>query len=175
MDKLALGSLKEGMPGMEPALGEGCAHAASVCLEHHRHRPDETQLTVDGSRHAIYDLTWAPATDQVRRSWADLQEATESGATGIAALLVQDLSGYEILQRSWKGTGFDYWIGAPGKQDLMFQNKARLEVTGILNGTDGEISTRLKQKLDRFAEHPHDLPAMVVVVEFGTPRSRIAE
>lgn len=175
VNKLALESLKKGMPGMEPALGESCAHAASVCLEHERHIPDKTRLSVDGSREVIYDLTWAPATDQMRRSWSDLQDATEWGASGVAALLVEDTFGYQILQRSWKGTGFDYWIGYSDNNGVMFQNKARLEVTGILHGAEGDISARLQEKLNRFEKHPHELPEMVVVVEFGTPRSRISE
>lgn len=147
----------------------------SVCLEHERHITGQTQLSVDGSRDVIYHLSWAPATDQIRRSWSDLQDATEWGASGVAALLIEDIFGYQILQRSWKGTGFDYWIGDSNENEPMFQNKARLEVTGILHGTERDISNRLKKKQDRFTKYPNDLPSMVVVVEFGTPRSRIAE
>lgn len=160
---------------MESAVGESCAHAASVCLEHERHITGQTQLKIDGSRDVIYDLTWNPVTDQILRSWLDLQEATEWGASGIAALLIEDIFSYQILQRSWKGTGFDYWIGNSNENEPMFQNKVRLEVTGILHGTERDISTRLKEKQDRFTKYPNDLPSMVVVVEFGTPRSRIAE
>lgn len=172
---LSLQSLSEGMPGMERALGESCAHAAGVCLEHERHTPDNTVLTVDGSRNAMYSLTWDPTTDRMRRSWQDLQEATEWGAAGLSAILVRDLTGYEILERSCKGSGFDYWVGDSNAEGSLFQNKARLEVTGILHGSESEISTRLHQKTHRFSEHPHELPAMVVLVEFGMPRSRVSE
>lgn len=173
MGKLALESLENGMPGIEPALGECCAHAASVCLEHETHTPYQTRLRVDGSRDVTYDLTWAPATDQMRRSRSDLQDATEWSASWVAALLVEDIFGYQVLQRSWKGTGFDYWIGYSDNIDPMFQNKVRLEVTGILHGSEGDISARLKDKLNRFEEHQHELPTMVVVVcKFSAPGDR---
>jgi hypothetical protein len=173
--KLSLGLLKRGLPGMEPAIGESCAHAAGVCLEYENHKSAGTSMSVDGAQEKIYSLTWESVSEQIRRSWSDLQEATEWGASGIAALLVEDIFGYQILQRSWKRTGFDYWIGNSNDNEYMFQNKARLEVTGILHGSESDISTRLKEKLNRFAKYPSDLPSMVVVVEFGTPRSRIAE
>ncbi len=172
---LALASLKTGMPGMEPALGESCAHAAGVCLEHEAHVLGESRLAVDGCREVAYHLTWDPSTEQTRRSWSDLQDAVEWGACGVAALLVKEIFGYQILQRSWKGTGFDYWIGDSNENEPLFQNKARLEVTGIMHGDERDISTRLVQKLNRFAKYPHELPAMAIVVEFGTPRSRIVE
>jgi hypothetical protein len=172
---LSLQSLKAGMPGMEPALAESCGHAAGVCLEHGKHVSGGTPFSVDGAHEAVYAITLDPVTEQMRRSWSDLQDATEWGASGVAALLVEDIFGYQILQRSWKRTGFDYWIGSSNNTDFLFQNKARLEVSGILNGTDGDISNRIKDKQRRFSEHPHDLPSMVVVVEFGTPRSRIAD
>jgi hypothetical protein len=174
-NRLSLASLKEGMAGMEPALGESCSHAAGVCLEYEKHIPGKTTLSIDGTCDVVYSLTWDPVTEQMSRSWSDLQGATEWGASGLAAVIVQDLFGYQILQRSWKGTGFDYWIGNSNDNEPMFQNKARLEVTGILHGSERDISTRLKEKQYRFAEYPHELPAIVVVVEFGTPRSRIAE
>lgn len=160
---------------MEPAIGESCAHAAGVCLEYGNHKSGETSMNVDGSKTKTYTLGWEAVSDQMRRSWSDLQDATEWGASGVAALLVEDIYGYQILQRSWKGTGFDYWVGYSDNSGVMFQNKARLEVTGILNGTEGDISTRLKEKQDRFAKYPNDLPSVVVAVEFGAPRSRIAE
>jgi hypothetical protein len=91
----------------------------------------------------------------------------------VGALLVRDIKGLSILQRSWKGTGFDYWVGTTNDTGPLFQNKARLEVTGILCGDEETVAARLKEKAERFAAHPHSLPAITVVVEFGSPRSRL--
>ena len=47
--------------------------------------------------------------------------------------IVASLTDYHIVQRSYKGTGFDYWLGL--KKDPLFQNAARLEVWR-LSGSD---------------------------------------
>jgi hypothetical protein len=51
-----------------------------------------------------------------------------------AILLMRALTGYTVIERSRKGTGFDWWLGT---EDNLFQGKVRLEVSGILRGTIG--------------------------------------
>src|SRR5271167_4337074 len=65
-------------------------------------------------------------------SYSPQEEATENGAVGVAILLVDRLTDYHIVQRSWKKTGFDYWLGF--KDAVVFQGCARLEVSGIRQG-----------------------------------------
>ena len=118
-------------------------------------------------------LNWNPTDEQTRKCCSDMQDATELGAYGIAFLLIRRLTTYTVIERSRKGTGFDYWLGE-GKSDYPFQKHARLEVSGILKGTEGEINSRVKQKLAQ--TQPSDgggLPAYIVVVEFGEPTSRV--
>jgi hypothetical protein len=104
--------------------------------------------------------------------YADLGEATERGAYGIAILLVMHLAGFKVVQRSVKGTGFDYWLGFADA--LPFQDKARLEVSGILNGNEGVISSRLRIKIEQTRKSDRlNIPAYVVIVEFGNPLSRV--
>ena len=73
----------------------------------------------------------------MRRTHNDLQDATEAGACGLAILLVQLFVGYTVVERSVKGTGFDYWLGS--ENDALFQNKARLEASGILRGDQNGV------------------------------------
>ncbi|UBF26677.1 hypothetical protein K9N68_01325 [Kovacikia minuta CCNUW1] len=111
-------------------------------------------------------------TDQMLRCWNDQEYTTEQAAYGVAFMLVRRLTEYTVIERSRRGTGFDYWLGhsnQPGA--LPFQNKVRLEVSGIRKGEDSRIKARVKQKLDQTNPSDGALPAYIVVVEFSKPRS----
>ena len=171
---LSLSVLDEGTPGITPAFGASLAEAASVCLEDQKHAPG-TPLRVDGGFRDTFSLFWNPATDQMRRCWADPEVATEHGAYAVATLLFASLTELTVTARSRKGTGFDYWLGPKSNRGLLFQNKARLEVSGIRNGTDSAVEARVRQKLEQTKPTDTLLPAYVVVVEFSAPRSKVIE
>jgi len=174
---LDLHKLGEGIPALTPALGQVHAECAAVCLEHQGH-DESVELHVRKLPKTRYELSRPPVTDVMRRAHSDLQRATEFGACGIALLLAREVTGLTAIQQSRKGTGFDYWLG-PADQPpdvLAFQNSARLEVSGILEGTEKQFSARLKQKLRQ--SEPSDktqLPAYAVVVEFGRPQAEVAK
>ncbi|MFH1157832.1 MAG: hypothetical protein V1721_02960 [Pseudomonadota bacterium] len=63
----------------------------------------------------------------------------------IAILALKTLTGKEVLERSRKGPGFDYWVGDKD-DDQLFSGKARLEVSGILCGDEAKIKSRVTQK-----------------------------
>jgi hypothetical protein len=176
--ELQLNALAAGTIGLTPAAGESLAEAAYVCLEDQKHASGAI-LNVDGAFRASFKLTWDAATAQMRRCWADPDEATELGACGIAALIVKRLTDLNIVYRSRKTTGFDYWLG-PDDDDggLLFQGRTKLEVSGIRSAGDAVVSAREKRKIRqvrRFEKStPPPLPAIIVVVEFGSPRSRTA-
>lgn len=151
-----------------PSISKYFAEAASVCLENQGHK-QSVVIKVSGEVNTELKLEWEEVTQQMKDNWADLQEATEYGATGLAILLVQSLTDYRVIQRSPKTTGFDYWLGE--KEDVYpFQKKARLEVSGILQGTRSQINRRLKEKLTQVKKSDAtNLPALVVVVEFSQP------
>ncbi len=115
-------------------------------------------------------LEWSPVDDQQRRTYADMQEATELGACGVAILVVREATAKVVVERSKKGTGFDYWLGDNADDDgPLFGGKTRLEVSGILTGTQSQIDSRMKQKKGQIAPSDHVAPGFVAVVEFGTP------
>lgn len=172
LKKINLTALAEGMPGLTPASGQMLAEAAAVCLEDRKHQPG---VCLSRAGLIIEDLyvEWPPVDDQKRRSYADMQEATERGACGVAILIAREATGKVVVERSKKGTGFDYWLGDADDDDLPFQRSSRLEVSGILSGTKTQIDSRIRQKKEQIAPTDHIAPGYVVVVEFGTPVARI--
>ena len=129
---------------------------------------------VDGAFTATFSLSWSEGvTEPKRRFWNDLEEATQQGAYAVAILLLHALTGYTVIERSRKGTGFDWWLGTA---DNLFQGKARLEVSGILRGTTRRINSRLKARVGQTRQSDRlALTAYVVVVEFGTPRAKVVQ
>lgn len=171
---LQLVALAAGCPGITAAWGESLAQAAGVCLEAQGHVSPRS-LEVDGSVTHRHLITWPAIDDQMRRCWNDLDEAAEHGAYGIAALLVSEHTPFEVVERSRKGTGFDYWLGPKGNGGFLFQRAARLEVSGIGRGDNSAINSRVRKKLKQTEPTDGMLPAYVVVVEYGAPLARIAD
>ena len=167
LNELSAGSV----PAITPAMGAALAEAGGVCLESQGHTPG-VRLTVQGYHGGSYRLTWHPASEQARRSWNDERKATEMGAEGIAVLMAKAEIGYEILRRSWQGTGFDYWMGRVS--DAGVQDMAGLEISGIRNGAARTVSARVREKLQQVAQ-PGNRPAdvYVIVIEFGTPLAEV--
>ncbi len=117
-------------------------------------------------------LSWERVSNQQQQTYADLHEATEYGACAIAILVVENTTRNVVVERSKKGTFFDYWVGSEGKGEL-FQGRARLEVSGILNGDDKKVEMRVAQKLEQVKQAKGKLPTYVAVVEFGRPKARV--
>jgi hypothetical protein len=170
---LSLDGLVHGFPHIPSEGGAMMAQAAVVCLDHQAHT-SSVRLVVDGAFTATFSLSWSEeVTEAKRRFRNDLDEATQQGAYAVAILLIRALTGYTIIERSRKGTGFDWWLGT---EDNLFQGKARLEVSGILRGTPRRINSRIKARMGQTRQSDHlALTAYVVVVEFGTPRAKVVQ
>jgi len=171
--KLPLDVLKKGLPGVSPARGTNHFEAAIVRFYQAGHKPGVI-LQIKGDFSTSFDVIWAgEVDDQILRSWNDPEETTEFAACGIAFLLILELTDYTVIKRSRKGTGFDYWLGDKDDMEtLPFQDKARLEVSGIREEEkESKIRARAKQKLQQSEKSNTHLPAYAVVVEFGIPLS----
>ena len=151
---------------MLSSLGETLAQAGGVCLESQGHIPG-VLLQVMGYLDNTYSMDWPEVTQQARKSLNDPNETTEWGAVGVAILLTKSELGYSVLERSRKGTGFDYWIG--DETELPFESKARLEISGIRKGSNPDVKARVREKLKQVEQSGHSPAAYVIVVEFGTP------
>lgn len=172
LDLNALGK-PPGLPALSVVKGRALAEAAAVCLEHQHHKTGKP-LKVAGMKSAEFSLEWPMVTQQTRMTYNDLQEATEDGACAIAIVLARDLTGLNVIERSRQGTGFDYWLGA--NAGTLFQDKSRLEVSGILKGDKAAIARRLRRKMSQTKQSDDsNLPAFVCVVEFGTPQAHLVK
>jgi hypothetical protein len=145
---------------------------AAVCLETQRHNSG-VSLTVDGDYTGNFSLTWDQLTEQHFRTCADIQEATEYGACGVAVLVIRETTGKTILERSAKGTGFDFWVGEEEDAELPFQGMTRLEISGILSGDISRVKSRTGIKKAQVTPSDGQFPALIAVVEFGHPLARL--
>jgi hypothetical protein len=168
---LLLDSLQDGLPGISPTAGSFVAEACAVCLTSQAHVTG-VELEVGGLTSDTFRVWWnIDVTDQIRRSWGD--EATEHGACAIAFLLIPRITEYTIIRRARTGTGVDYWLGYRESVNI-FQDTARLEISGILRATNmSAVESRINMKKRQTEQSEGALPAYVVVVEFGMPQAQV--
>lgn len=158
---------------LTPAMGANLSHAAAVCINDSGH-PITVTATGKGAYTRTYILNRCDVTDEISRTWNDMQEATEEGACGVALVQVAKESKYRVIERSRKGTGIDYWLG--DKDSFLFQRKARLEVSGSLKGDEKELNRRLQIKVAQTKQSDATkLPAIIVIVGFAHPMMLTAE
>lgn len=173
--ELELTDLALGLPAITPSFGAALAEASAVCLEQQGHSQG-VEITVSGDFTAKFKLKWQVVTEQMLRCWNDEEFTTEQAAYGIAFLIIKELTNLTVIERSSKGTGFDYWLGTVDTQKkIPFQNKVRLEVSGIREGDNSRVKARVKQKKEQTKPSDGKYPAYIIVVEFSTPKSIIEE
>jgi len=133
-------------------------------------------IHVSGHMRISGNLQWNDSGENLACTYADLQEATEYGAFGVALVIAVKLTGIPFVQRSVKGTGIDWWLSEGTNEAGPFQRAARLEISGILEGDEGVISTRLNKKLlQTERSDATSLPAYVAIVEFSSPNVRLVK
>lgn len=147
------------------------SEAAAVCLDYHEHEANKV-LLVEGDLQGQFELSWREVTQRMRDSRSDMEYTVESGAYCLAMLVIEKLTGLRVTKQSQKRSGFDYWLG--DREKFGVQGQARLEVSGILNGSRGQINQRLKEKVEQTKKSDNlNLPAYVVIVEFSIPMMKI--
>jgi hypothetical protein len=171
--KLDLEKLCVGLsPGLSARAGAMMAEAAGVCLDDQGHAPG-CLLTVEGCCECNLTLSFCSVDATRRATWNDQEEATEQGAYGVALLLLHEIEGQTVITRSRKGTGFDYWVG---KEDgALFQQKARLEVSGIRHGGSANIEQRVRQKTRQAGPGRGGIQTYVAIVEYSAPLARVVQ
>jgi hypothetical protein len=145
--------------------------SAVLCLEGQGHKSG-VLLTVQGAFSAAFRLLWSmDVTEAMRRYWNGPDEAAEQGAYALALLMLRALAGLTVLERSRKGTGFDWWLAS---EDNLFQAAARLEVSGMMRGSARRVNARLKERVAQTERSdPSGLTAYIAVVEFGRPAAKV--
>ncbi|MEL6492626.1 MAG: hypothetical protein AAFQ95_21975 [Cyanobacteria bacterium J06621_3] len=163
-------------PGWSLTFGASCAEAAAVCLEERGHG-EQVAIQVNGIQTLPINIVRDKVNDTMQRFNADKEVATEYGAYGISALVMPSLTGLTVIERSVKGRGFgfDFWLGDVSAEQGMFQRKARLEVSGIRQGSESDVRSRVRVKLKQISPSDEVAPGYVAVIEFGKPQARIVE
>ena len=170
MDTIQLTEIKQGTPGITPVEGANLYENCIVALHNSGHTVPVT-LHVSGLNACDYSLLWEDTfNDQLRRTYADEQSVTERAAVAVSIMVALRQTDYTVIERSRKGTGFDYMLG--DGQDPLFTPKARLEVSGIMHEADGNTAEkRFRQKAEQTSKSDDTrLPAYVSIVEFSTPK-----
>jgi hypothetical protein len=118
----------------------------------------------------------------MRRTYADLQETVEWGASGVAAVAIERLENLTVYERSPKsGHGFDYFLipadqeGDPDDDNFFAEATHILEVSGTLQADRRELEERVTEKLRRLRRREQPLPAFVLVVDFKHYRAKLVK
>lgn len=158
VDSLVL--LFKGSRGVNQEMLASHSQAAILCLQKQGHNsPKEGK--VEGDWDESMSISWERK-DQKRLEdvWAD-ERATEDGATMIALSLVahKNYRVSKIAQRRLPGSrlpgkkrksSFDYWLENNSNNPAEFEDRMRLEISGILEGDESRINERVKKKLIGF-------------------------
>jgi hypothetical protein len=131
-------------------------------------------MMVAGMRTDVVRLIRVDVNDVITRTHGDLQHAQEHGAYAISVSLLAIYEGFTDVEQSAKTSGVDYYVGHD--DGLMFQRKARLEVSSLLTGTSAEIRRRVREKLKQTERSAHsNSAAFVAVVEYSRPLTHLVE
>jgi hypothetical protein len=164
-----LDSFGAGGPNLSPAAAADLAEAAAVCLLESGHGSGVVMSVIPGG-HAVVSFSDPDA--RAFTSRADPEETTERGATALALELLRVKEGHEVIERSRKRTGCDWYVGQPDP-DGPFQAKRRVEVSGIRNETETTVVRRVNQKRAQLARGNDTTTGYVVVVGFRSPVAHV--
>ncbi|MBR2887417.1 MAG: hypothetical protein IKB95_04255 [Bacteroidales bacterium] len=171
MNELKLSDIKQGLPGVSSIEGANLYENCMVELHRHGHS-SPTKLQVISDNDVDLDVLWKDDfNSQLDRTYADRQSSVERSAVCISILLALRFTNYTVIERSRKGTGFDYMLGY--KEDIFYNPKARLEISGISEETNSNtLNKRFEQKSRQTdISDSTNMPAYISVVEFKTPKS----
>lgn len=173
---LDLDSLAQGIPVICADAAGFYKHNCMICLHDQGHSTGVNLYVEREQGNTHLPVRWVGTVDsQMRKAYADLRKATEHAACAIGLLLVRELTDYTAVEQASIGTTVDYYLIPQVTDDiLIFTHAARLETSGILKEEGSNtVDRRAREKLRRLKAH--DLPAIITVVEFGSPKSKMVE
>lgn len=173
---LHLESLEDGIPVIPKQAAGFYKQNCIVCLDNQKHK-NGVRLKVKhyDDSDVVFQVLWSDVvTDELRRAYADLVKATENAACAIALLIVREITNFTAIEQASRGTTIDYYLGYKEEiNDLIFNNAARLEVSGILQEDESNtVDSRIRDKQRRLKP---GISTFIIVVEFGYPTSKVAK
>lgn len=176
MRTLNLDILKEGIPGITPAIGAFMHEAILVAMAKHKHQSGVV-LKVGGAFEEDLTLLWKLTPNkEIISAWKNEADIASYAAVGLSLLLMISLTNYKSFELAEYGTGIDYWMdGNLSIPSKVFQRKARLEISGIFNETtSNSIQMRINVKKKQIKKSDSTkLSAWIAVVAFNSPKSKI--
>jgi hypothetical protein len=146
-----------------------------ICFDNQGHKSGVMlEVEYEETTHT-FEVCWqGEVTEELKRSYRDLVQATNHAACTIALLLVRELTEFTTIEQAAIGTTVDYYLSPKDKDEtLIFNHTARLEVSGILaENENNTVQSRVRSKIRRLKG---SLPTFIVVVEFSKPWSRIVK
>lgn len=177
MKTLDLDALSIDIPVITSDAAGFYIESCMVCIDNQGHMSGVELSVDDRGNNERFELMWAGnVTEQLRNSYRDLVRATDFGACAIALLLVGELTNYSVVKQAAIGTTVDYFLSSDYNDDtLIFNDSARLEVSGILSEKGrNTVRARIQSKLRRL-QPSAILPALIIVVEFSHPKSALVQ
>ena len=174
LDVINLHDIYDYHPGLTPAIAAHLLEGCSVTLHRKRHQKGK-KVVIWGDQAVHLILDWAvEVNERTERAWKDQNYATEHAAVCLAILFTLYFTGNRVMERSVRGTGFDYWIGSSDEDN--FQNKARLEISGIFGGNKTDMLRVFYEKCNQTDKSDFTLlRAYVSVTEFSNLMSIYAK
>jgi len=179
MRVLDLNKLKTGIPVISKNRGANMAEAIAFCLTMQGFESG-INLKVEGDFNENFTIIWSDViNEEIKKSWQDWKEATEEGAMGLSILVVMELTDYNYFERSHQTTGYDFWLDTIDEDNWLGverQKIAKLEISGIWKASKSNtINMRIAQKIKQVekVKLEEELPFIVSVIEFGTPKAKI--
>lgn len=168
MTQIDIEKIAGGFHGLTPIAGSYLLESYMVTMKLSKHKSGVV-LSVPGKKKVKFELVWKKkVTKQMERSYRDQGIATEHAAECLGILVAKELTGFEVIERSVKKTGFDYWLGE--KKRSVFQNMAKLECAGRFDVTGAPLRAVYKDKIEQMRQSKHlPIPGYAAVTGFADP------
>lgn len=176
MRKLNLDKAKKNWLGIPASASNFYYTALLACLQGNGHLSG-CLLQVSGDWEEALKLSWSGKLDKKTLSfWKNRHLATEYGAIGIAAFLIEEFTDLAFLEIMEIGEGADFFLCKKevNKKSPFQQNPvAKLEVSGIWNEKLGNtINMRINIKKKQVEKGTLEIPIYIIVVEFGQLKAK---
>ena len=152
--------------GLTQAVADSNLEALRVCLDRHHAPPVSFEIVEIGHQSVTATLDWDATDDAIKNAWTNEKNATEDGAYACVLAAVELLYGLVSVGQAEEGTGSDYYVAPPGASPYDFEERIRLEVSGVDRGNESDVRRRLRRKLAQASGGRSDLPAIAGVVGF---------
>jgi hypothetical protein len=104
-----LSNIKRGLPAISPGFGSGL-YDAIVTTMHRAGHPEIVSMLLSGDQTKQIVLEWEDTfSEQIDRTFKKDSSMIDAAAVGVSCLLAKEETDYTVVERAYKGSGFDYY------------------------------------------------------------------